>query len=82
MLVRGWFVHTAAGAGLALGVEDDTGGIDDSLLGWQGAEPVGHRVGADGGSEDAGSAGDSLDAHDQRKNWEAPLGETLNPEFS
>ena len=40
-------------AGLTLDVEYDAGRIDHRLLAGQRGEPVGHRVGADGGGEDA-----------------------------
>jgi hypothetical protein len=40
-------------AGLLLGGDDDTGGVDQALLGRRGGEPVGHRVGADDGRLDA-----------------------------
>jgi hypothetical protein len=48
-------------AGLTLGVEDHAGGIDDSLLGRQGAEPIRDRIGADGGGQDTRGAGNRME---------------------
>ena len=39
--------------GLLLGVDHDARRVDQRLLGWQRHQPVRHRIGADGGGENA-----------------------------
>jgi hypothetical protein len=41
-------------AGALLRMDDDARRVDQRLLGRQGDEPLGHRIGADDGGQDAG----------------------------
>ena len=52
--------------GLALGVEDDPGGIGDGLFGGESVQPVGHGIGSDRGCQDAWPVGKGRDRVHER----------------
>ncbi len=60
--------------GLSLNIEYNTRRIDHRLLARKGGEPVGRRIGADGGGEDAGPGGDALSFHGDEFDGLKPAG--------